>query len=247
MTAHNEASIEDIANIVVMAGDPLRVKYIAESYLEDYKLVNKIRGMYCYTGYYKNKRISVMAHGMGMPSIGIYSYELFHFYNVDKIIRIGSCGAMVDNINLKDVILVERSYTEGSYAYSFDNIKCNIAKASEEVNKVIEDTAKNNNIKLIKGDTLCNDCFDPYMPDKESIINRAPSDIKILASEMEAFALFYNAKRENKEAACLLTAVDVPKEERGMTAEEREKSLNTMITLALDSVIKLDYLKKGMI
>lgn len=166
--------------------------------------------MYCYTGMYKGKQISVMAHGMGIPSMGIYSYELFHFYNVEIIIRIGSCGALSDKLNLNDLILVEKSYTEGNYAYNFDNKHSHIEKSSEEINKLVEETAKEEKITYIKGDTLCNECFDLYMPDKESIINRAP--LELIAAEMEAFALFYNAKREGKKSACILTVVDVPKE-----------------------------------
>lgn len=193
--------------------------------------------MYCYTGMYKEKEISIMAHGMGIPSMGIYSYELFHFYNVETIIRIGSCGALSDNLNLNDLILVERSYTEGNYAYNFDNIESHIEKSDNKVNQLIEETAKEKQIELVKGDTLCNECFDLYMPDKEAITRRAP--IELLAAEMEAFALFYNAKREGKKSACILTVVDVPKKGKGLTAEEREKSLNMMIELSLDTAIKI--------
>lgn len=212
MTPHNEANLEDIAKTVIMAGDPLRVKYIAENYLKDYKLVNSVRGMYCYTGTYKGKEISVMAHGMGIPSMGIYSYELFHFYNVETIIRIGSCGAFSKKLNLNDIIIVDKSYTESNYAYTFDSMHCNIAKSSEEINQVLENTANERNIKYVKGDTFCNECFDLYLPDKDAVVNRAPNDIELIAAEMEAFALFYNAKREGKKASCLLTVVDVPKE-----------------------------------
>lgn len=239
MTIHNEAKIGDIANIVIMAGDPLRVRYIAENFLEDYKIVNKIRGMYCYTGIYKNKKISVMAHGMGIPSMGIYSYELFHYYNVDVIIRIGSCGAITDKLNLQDLLLVNKSYTESNYAYTFDNKKSYIAYPSEEVNVALEKTAKEHDIKYVKCDVLCNECFDLYMPDKEAVKNRAPKEVELLASEMEAFALFYNAKREGKKAACLLTVVDIPKQEKGLTPSERETSLNEMIKLALETAINL--------
>ncbi len=239
MTVHNEANVGDIANIVIMAGDPLRVKYIVENYLTDYKLVNQLRGMYCYTGYYNGKRISVMAHGMGIPSMGIYSYELFHYYNVDVIIRIGSCGALVDDVDLQDLIIVKDSYTESNYAYTFDNIPCQLASSSEEINGIIETTAKENNIEYLKATTLCNECFDLYLPEKDAIQKRAPEGIELIASEMEAFALFYNAKRENKKAACILTVVDVPKESRGMTPEERERSLNDMILLALESALKI--------
>lgn len=239
MTPHNEAKLSEIAKTVIMAGDPLRVKYIAENYLEEAKLVNKVRGMYCYTGKYKNKEISVMAHGMGIPSMGIYSYELFHIYGVETIIRIGSCGAFSEKLNLNDLILVKSSYTESNYAYTFDNKHVNIASASEDINKKIEETAKEQGISYAKGDMLCNECFDLYLPDKEAVIGRAPKEIELLGSEMEAFALFYNAKREGKKAACLLTVVDIPKEAKGLTAEERESSLNNMIKLALETIIKI--------
>lgn len=239
MTPHNEAKLGEIAKTVIMAGDPLRVKYIAENYLEDAKLVNKVRGMYCYTGKYKNKEISVMAHGMGIPSMGIYSYELFHIYGVETIIRIGSCGAFSEKLNLNDLILVESSYTESNYAYTFDNKHVNIASASEDINEKIEETAKEQEISYVKGDMLCNECFDLYVPDKEAVIKRAPQDIELLGSEMEAFALFYNAKREGKKASCLLTVVDIPKKSKGLSAEERESSLNNMIKLALETIIKI--------
>jgi len=239
LTPHNEAKKEDIAKTVIMAGDPYRVKYIAENYLENYKLVSKVRGIYCYTGYYKGKRITVKAHGIGIPSMGLYSYELYHFYDVDNIIRIGTCGAFSENINLFDIILTENSYTESNYAYSFDSQKCNIAYADETLNKLIEQTAKEKNISYTKGTVLCNECFDPYLSDKDAVIKRAPKDIELIASEMEAFALFYNAKREGKKAACLLTVVDIPKEEKGASAEERQTSLDNMIKLALDTAIKL--------
>ncbi len=239
MTPHNEANIGDIAKIVIMAGDPLRVKYIAENFLEKPKLVNSIRGMYCYTGKYKSKEISVMAHGMGIPSMGIYSYELFNIYDVDVIIRIGSCGAIKETLSLNDIILVNRSYTEGNYAYNFDNKHQQIAESTNEINEIIEQTAIDKKIKYVKGDMLCNECFDLYLPEKDAVVSRAPKDIELLGSEMEAFALFYNAKRENKKAACILTVVDVPKQAKGLTATEREKSLNTMIDLALETAIKI--------
>jgi len=239
LTPHNEAKKAEIAKTVIMAGDPLRVKYIAENFLEDYRLVSSIREIYCYTGRYKGKKITVMAHGIGIPSMGIYSYELYHFYDVENIIRVGSCGTFSEDIQLFDVILVDKSYTESNYAYSFDGEKCNIAYADNKLNEYIEETAKKDNIKIAKGTTLCNECFDPYIPDKDMIIKRAPKDLNIIASEMEAFALFYNAKRENKKAACLLTVVDIPKKQKSVSAEERQTSLNNMIKLALDTAIKL--------
>lgn len=239
MTPHNEAKLEDIAKVVVMAGDPLRVKYIAENFLTEYKLVNTIRGMYCYTGLYNGKRITVMAHGMGIPSMGIYSFELFNIYNVDAIIRIGSCGAFSKELKLLDTIVVEKSYTESNYAYTFDRKKCNIVSADRDLNKIIEETAKEENIKYTKGTVLCNECFDPYLPDKDAVIKSAPKEIEIIAAEMESFALFYNAKRENKKAACILTVSDVPKSGASITADQRQNSLNGMIILALNTAIKL--------
>ena len=239
MTPHNEAKQEDIAKVVIMAGDPMRVKYIAENFLEEYKLVSDIRCMYCYTGLYKGKRITVMAHGIGIPSMGLYSYELFHFYDVEVIIRVGSCGAFSEKLEIMDTILVTSSYTESNYAYSFDRKKCNIAYADEKLNKMIQLTAKEENIKLTKGTVLCNECFDPYLPDKDAVIRDAPKDIELIASEMEAFALFYNAKRENKKAACLLTVTDIPKKEKGISDKERQTSLNDMIILALETAIKI--------
>ncbi len=240
MTPHNSANIGDIAKTVIMPGDPMRAKYISENFLSDVKIVSDVRGIACYTGNYKGKQISVMAHGMGMPSMGIYSYELYHFYNVDSIIRIGTCGGFREDMKILDLILSEKAYTEGSYALSFDNEPCNLASSSSELNSIIEDTAKENNINLIKGTTLCNDCFSPYVPNEEKLFARIPDGIdRPIASEMEAFSLFYNAKREGKKAACILTVVDVPSNLEGISSEEREKSLNTMIKLALDSALKI--------
>lgn len=239
MTPHNSANIGDIAKTVIMPGDPMRAKYIAENFLTEVRKVSDVRGIACYTGYYKGKKVSVMAHGMGMPSMGIYSYELFHFYDVDSIIRIGTCGGFRDDMKILDLILSTEAYTEGSYALSFDNIPCNLASSDISLNSVIETTARENNINLIKGTTLCNDCFSPYVPDEDKLFARMPEGInKPIASEMEAFSLFYNAKREGKKAACILTVVDVPSDLEGISSEAREKSLNTMITLALESAIK---------
>ena len=239
MTPHNEANIGDIADTVLMSGDPLRVKYIAENFLEDFKLVNTVRGMYCYTGMYKNKRISVMAHGIGIPSMGIYSYELFHIYGVNTIIRMGSCGALSDKLELFDIVLVENAYTESNYAFSFDNKPCNLVQADREINNIIEETSKQKGILCKKGNALCSDCFDPYLPDKDAIVNRAPKDLDLIASEMESFALFYNAKRENKKAVCILTVSDVPKSKKAISAEERQNSMDNMIKIALDTAIKV--------
>lgn len=238
MTAHNEADKEDIANVVIMPGDPLRAKYIAENFLDDYKLVNSVRNMFAYTGYFKGKRITVMASGMGMPSMGIYCYELYKFYNVEAIIRIGSCGVYVDDIDLLDTILVDGSYTFGNFALNFNDEKVDFVEADPEVNEIIEKAAKENSITIRKENVACVECFDPYIEDVDKVISKFPKEKNIVGAEMESFALFYTAKMLNKKAACLLTVVDSIKKKASLSAEDREKSLNNMIEIALDTVLK---------
>ena len=159
MTAHIEAKIEDIANTVIMPGDPNRATFIAKTYLSDYKLVNSVRGILAYTGFYKNKRVTVMASGMGMPSIGIYSYELFKFYNVDNIIRIGTAGAYSKDLNLYDVILVEESYSESNFGKVQDINIPDTLYSSSILNDKIKNTAKSSNIDLKCGKIHSSDVF----------------------------------------------------------------------------------------
>ena len=236
-TAHNEAKLGEIAKTVIMPGDPLRAKYIAEKFLDNYKLVNQVRGIFAYTGFYKNKEITVMASGMGMPSMGIYSYELFKFYDVENIIRIGSCGAYVPELNLFDIILSKNIFTESNFAFSFNNDNCHIIEANKELNEKIKNTATNNNIKIIEGNTICSDCFDPYMTQEnfDSFMKRVPEGFNALGAEMEAFALCYNAKLLNKKATCLMSVVDSRFSTEIATSEQREKGLDNMIKLALES------------
>ena len=236
MTPHNEAKKEDIADIVLMPGDPLRAKYIAENYLDDYKLINSVRNMLGYTGYYKGKRITVFASGMGMPSMGIYAYELYKFYDAKSIIRLGSCGAYSPDLNIFDTILVNSSYTEGNFAYGLEGIDCHKAIADKELNSALENKAKELGINLISGDVLCSEVFDYYVKDLNALINRFPKDMNIIGAEMESFALFYIAKYLNKKAACLLTVVDSHYKKQEISANDREKSLNTMIKLALEAI-----------
>jgi len=239
MTPHNEAKKEDIANIVIMPGDPLRAKYIAENFLEDITLVNSVRGMFAYTGFYKGKRLTVMASGMGMPSMGIYSYELFKFYDIDAIIRIGSCGAYKKELNLFDIVLSENCYSEGNYALTLNNDNCHIVSADTSLNTTIEQTAKETGISIYKGNTVCTDCFDLYMTDVNRFLERSPKDFDPVSAEMEAFALFYTAKMLNKKAACLMSVVDSKFIDKIATPEERQTGLNNMIKLALDSTLSL--------
>lgn len=239
MTPHNEAKLEDIADIVIMPGDPLRAKYISDNFLEESKLVNSVRGMYAYTGKYKGKRITVMASGMGMPSMGIYSYELFKFYNVNKIIRIGSCGSYSKDLKLFDIILSENCFSEGNFALAMNNEDCHIVSSDTELNNIILDTAKQEDINVVKGNTVCTECFDPYMTDVSKFFERLPKDFNPLGSEMEAFALLYTAKVLNKKACCIMSVVDSNYVTKVATPEEREKGLTDMIKLALESSLKM--------
>lgn len=238
-TIHNEANKGDIAKTVIMPGDPLRAKYIVENFFDDYKLVNQVRGMYAYTGNYKGKELTVMAHGMGMPSVGIYSYELYKFYDVENIIRIGSCGGYSPELKLFDIVLSENVFSESNYALSFNNDNCHIVNSNSELNNIIEETALNNNIKLIKGNTVCTDAVDFYMTDVNQFLKRVPDGFNPISSEMEAFALFYNAKFFDKKASCLMSVVDSKFIKDVATTEERQTGLNNMIKLALDAAIKI--------
>ena len=238
-TPHNEANKGDFAKTVIMPGDPLRAKYIAENFLDDYKLVNQVRGMLAYTGTYKGKEISIMAHGMGMPSVGIYSYELFKFYDVENIIRIGSCGGYKPELKLFDIVLSKNVFSESNYALTLNNDDCHIVSSSKELNSIIENTAKETNTNFISGNTVSTDCFDVYMTDVNKFMKRLPENFNPVSVEMEAFALFYNAKLLNKKASCLMSVVDSKFIKNVATAEERQTGLNNMIKLALDSAIKI--------
>lgn len=243
-TPHNNAKLEEIAKTVIMPGDPLRAKFIAENFLENYKLVNEVRNIYAYTGNYKNKKLTIMASGMGMPSMGIYSYELYKFYQVENIIRIGSCGGYSPDLKLFDIILSEQVYSESNFALNANNENCHLIKASTKLNDAIKKASQEINIPIVKGTTICTEFFDSYIFNLQETLNRIPKDLKPLGSEMEAFALFYTAKMLNKKASCLMSVVDtnvnsnLPKS--NATAEERQNGLNNMITLALEATLKID-------
>lgn len=232
-TPHIEASKEEIADIVIMPGDPMRAKYIAETYLDDIRLINSVRGMYGYTGAYKNKRITIMGSGMGCPSMGIYSYELFKFYDVQEIIRIGSCGSFTNELQLFDLFLVQNAYSDSNYAKIQNNSMEVNLPASRRLNQRIRETASKKGIKLVEGIVYTTDVF--Y---KESIdyacLNHTYGCI---AEEMEALALFHNAKLFNRKASCLLTVSDQLITKEQATIEQREKHFDQMILLALESCI----------
>lgn len=227
---------EDIGEVVLMSGDPLRAKYIAEKYLSLHKRVNELRNMYAYTGFYKGKKITVMGHGMGVPSIGIYTFELFYYFDVKKIIRIGTGGAGLVPIDLNEVVLADSAYNESNYALEFTGEEAHISYPSKELNDKIIEISKKHNIKLNIGPVLTTDVFTPY-GNVDETIKRLPKDFKYIAEEMESFALFYNAKVFKREAACLITIVDSKFTDKIVTPEDREKALDNMILLGLESLI----------
>lgn len=234
-TVHIESDLNDIAPIVLMPGDPKRSEYIAKKFLKNYKLVNSIRGMNAYTGYYKDKLVTVFPSGMGCPSMGIYSYELFNNYGVENIIRIGSCGVYSERLKLKDIILVTGSYSDSNYAKEMGGYTDKIMNSDVSLNHIIESTAISNEKKLVKGNIFCSDAFYEILDDYK----KRSKEKNVLGVEMETFALFSNALKFNKKASALLTVSDLFFSREKLTSEEREKELNDMIILALESCLKL--------
>lgn len=234
-TVHIESNRGDISDVVLMPGDPKRSEYIAKKFLKDYKLVNSVRGMTAYTGYYKDRLVTVFPSGMGNPSMGIYSYELFKEYGVENIIRIGSCGGYSERLKLNDVILVTGSYSESNYAKALNGSKDKIVMSDENLNLVIESAAKDNKISVVKGNVYCSDAFYEAEYDFKDRVREKD----VLGIEMETFALFNNAKKFGKQAAALLTVSDLFFSEEKLSSLDREKNLNEMIILALESCLKL--------
>lgn len=233
MTPHIESRLEDIAPLVIMPGDPLRAKKIAEEYLKDYKLVNTVRGIYAYTGTYKDKKITVMASGMGMPSIGIYSYELYKFYNVDNIIRVGSAGAYTKDLDLYDILLVSDSYSESSYAKTQNGNENNIIEASSELNNEILKSANKLNKHITLGRIHSSDVFYKENDNFKELYTK----YGCLACEMESFALFHNAKVLNKKAACILTISDSLITHKETTSLERQNNFMDMVEIVLEAQV----------
>ncbi len=233
---HINAEIGSISELVLMPGDPLRAKYIAENFLNDAKMVCNLRNMLGYTGFYKGVRVSVIGSGMGMPSMGIYSWELYHYFNVKKIIRIGTCGAVSKDVEIKDLILASNVYSESNFAYTYNDYKEHVVYPSKDFNNKIIETANKLNYKLHVGTVCTMDVFGPYI-DYDRVLNRIPKELNVLGEEMEAFALCHIANSFKREAACIITVVDSKYSDVIISSEEREKSLNEMITLALESLI----------
>lgn len=233
---HIEANA-DIGELVIFPGDPLRAKYIAEKYLEGSKLVTNIRNMSGYTGFYKGKKITVMGSGMGMPSASIYLFELVHYFHAKKVIRIGTCGAVSPKMEIGDIILANRVYSESNFAYTYNNYPKYVVEASKVLNKNIKEASGENNIKVQEGMLTTMDVFGPYI-DFERVLKRIPDEYEILGEEMEAFGVIHVANSLGIEATTMATVVDSKYSKVVLSPEERETNLNNMIKLAIEAIIK---------
>ena|SRR5690554_1733970 len=222
-----------IAKTVLMPGDPLRAKFIAETYLKDVIQINSTRNMFGYTGTYKGKKVTVMGSGMGQPSIGIYSYELYNFYDVEKIIRVGSAGAYTDKLKLYDVVLANDAYSESTFAQLLGLGNINKLEASKELNEELINAAKRLNMPITTGTIHSSDAF--YRP-TGSVHEKLYKEENCLCVEMESFALFANAKVSNKKAACILTISDSLVTKEVTTAKQREQAFTNMIEIALEII-----------
>lgn len=228
-TAHNAATVGQIAKTVLMPGDPLRAKYIAESYLENVTCFNTVRNMLGFTGTYKGKAVSVMGHGMGIPSIGIYTYELFNFYDVDNIIRIGSAGALSDDLELKDLVIAMGACTDSNYASQYQLPGTYAPIASYPLMQKAIEEAQKRGIKIAVGNVLSSDTF--YNANKNA--NDAWKSMGVLCIEMEAAALYMNAAKAGKNALCILSISDHIYKGTELSAEERQLGFKNMIEVAL--------------
>ena len=234
MSTHIESKLEDISSVVLMPGDPNRCEYIARKFLANSKIVNNVRGMTAYTGFYKSKKITVFPSGMGCPSMGIYSYELFKEYNVDTIIRIGTMGGYTD-LKLKDIVLVDNSITNsnyGKYLCNYPNININ---GDMELNNIILNASKELGLNIYNGNIYSSDVFYEQNNDFKDKVAK----YNVLGVEMESFALFTNAKLLNKKAATLLMVSDSFIYPDKLSSLEREQGLDNLITLALETSLIL--------
>ncbi|MBO5772713.1 MAG: purine-nucleoside phosphorylase [Clostridia bacterium] len=228
-TPHISAKKEDFASTVLMPGDPLRSKYIAETYLENPVLINNVRGVHGYTGYYKGKRVTVMASGMGMPSIGIYSYELFNFYDVKNIIRVGSAGGICDKMKVRDLVFAQGACTNSNFQAGFAPTGHFVPIASYHLLEKAVKVARERNLPFQVGNVLSSDTF--YSDDGGGI---AWEKMGVLAVEMEAAALYINAARAGKNALCVCTISDHLKTGEALDSEARQTSFHEMMELALE-------------
>lgn len=236
-TPHNTAQKGEIAKTVLMPGDPLRAKVIAEKFLTNVKQFNEVRNMFGYTGEYKGKEVSVMGSGMGMPSIGIYSYELYSQYDVENIIRLGTAGSYTEKVDIFDVILVDSAFSESSYAITQNGYSGDKTYSDKGLNEIIWNTANELNIKITRGCTHSSDVF--YREDRTPYYRKLYEEKGCMCVEMESFALFHNASVLGKRAACILTISDSFVNEKVTTAQERQKAFVDMMEIALNTAIKL--------
>ncbi len=235
-TAHNNAKLGEIAKTVLMPGDPLRAKFIAETFLDSARLVNNVRGINGYTGKYKGHDVTVMASGMGGPSIGIYSYELFSFYGVENIIRVGSAGAIADTLKLRDIVAGLGACTNSNWAgqYGLDGTVAPIC--SYELLDAAVKSAQELGITMKIGNLFTSDVF--YSAD--SLVNDKWKKLGVLAVEMEAAVLYMNAMYCNKKALALCTISDIPATNESCTPEERQNTFTQMMQIALETAVKMD-------
>ena len=231
-TPHNTAEKNQIAKSVLMPGDPLRAKFIAETFLENPVLVNGVRGINGYTGTYKGVPVTVMASGMGMPSIGIYSYELFKFYDVENIIRVGSAGSYVAELKVRDTVLASSAYSESTFAFVQNGEKADILYPSEELNEKLKKAAVDLGIELREARIHSSDVFYHEGSEYQKTV---VDEKKCGAVEMESFALFHNAKVCGKKAACLLTISDSFVTAVELSPEDRQTAFRNMIKIALEA------------
>ncbi len=233
-TPHIRAEKGDFAKTVLMPGDPLRAKFIAETFLENPRLVTDVRGMLGYTGTYHGKPVSVMGSGMGMPSIGIYSYELYKFYDVENIIRIGSAGSYTADAKLFDVVLATGAVSESNYAAVQSGFEGHVTEPSKELNEKLRASAKRQGIALIEGNVHSSDVFYRETSDeKPTYWEKLRDEQGCVAVEMESFALFANAAVLGKKAACVVTISDSFVAPEITTAEQRQTSFTQMMKVAL--------------
>ncbi len=234
-TPHISAKEGDFAKTVLMPGDPLRTKMIAENYLDDFRLVNEVRGALGYTGFYKNTPVSVMTSGMGIPSMGIYSYELFNFYGVDNIIRIGSAGALSDKLDLYDIVAAMGACTNSNYASQYGLNGTYSPIADYTILSKYAEICRKMNVDIHVGNILTSEAF--YSADEEC--NLKWREMGVLAVEMEAAALYMNAARAGKKALTVCTISDCPFKGTETSADERQNSFGTMIKTALETAVSL--------
>jgi len=236
-TPHIEVTDANLfAKTVLMPGDPLRAKFIAENYLTDVVQINHVRNMLGYTGFYKGKRVSVMGSGMGMPSIGIYSFELFSFYGVENIIRVGSCGSYSPRVNVYDVIIVSKAFSESSFAQVAFGENQKLLSANPSLTKKLNASAKKLGYPVLNEVINSSDVF--YRKDSD-VPKEARDDFGCVAVEMESFALFANAEYLKKRAACILTVSDSLVTHEATTSKERQESFQKMMEIALDTAITI--------